>query len=64
MNAVPRPTSLSTMIVPVELLDDALRDRQAEAEAAALRRHEVVEDRRQPLGAECPMPVSVTLIST
>ena len=36
----------------VELLDDALGDRQAEAEAAALGRDEVVEDRRQPLGRD------------
>ena len=42
----------------VELLDDALGDRQAEAEAAALGRDEVVEDRRQPIGG-MPEPVSV-----
>src|SRR5690349_12772917 len=34
----------------VQLLDDALRDREAEAEPAALGRDEVVEDRREPLG--------------
>src|SRR5207244_11585372 len=33
----------------VELLDDPLRDREAEPEAAALGRDEVVEDRREPL---------------
>ena len=34
----------------VELFDDPLGNRQAEAEAPPLGRDEVVEDRRQPLG--------------
>ena len=47
----------------VELLDDALGDREAEAEAAALGRDEVVEDRGEPIGG-MPDPVSATPIST
>ena len=64
MNVVPLPDLALDGDRAVELLDDPLRDREAEAETAALGRDEVVEDRAQPLGAECRSRCRSTLIST
>ena len=50
VNAVPRPTSLSTAIVPSSCSTMRLVIARPRPEAAALGRDEVVEDRRQPIG--------------